>query len=178
MQDNETTNWYTIKVQNNYEAKVADRIRLEMERAQKKVNIVIPKERIITVKDGKKKPKEKMMFPGYIFAETVNLGELMNIVRFTTGATNILSTREEKIPIPLKRSEVKQMLLAEEKLKEPISEDLYIPGQSVKILLGVWEGWNGTVDSIDYEKKEIKISVPFLNKNTIISLGFEDITKA
>lgn len=171
------TNWYTVKVQNGYEEKVADRIRLEMERLKKEIKIVVPRERHVTAKGGKKKVSDKIIYSGYIFAETLNLGDLQNIIRATTGATNILSTKEDRKPIRLKVEEVKKMLLAQEELLKPVSEDLYVIGQSVKILTGIFEGWTGVIDEIDAEHNKIKLLVSMFGKKIPHDTTFDDITK-
>ena len=175
-QERELTNWYTVKVQNNYEVKVSERIQLEMDRAQKEIKIVIPKKREITAKKGKKQIKDKIIYPGYIFVETTNVGALQNIIRATTGATNILSTKEDKKPIRLRAEEVKAMLLSEEELLKPVSDDLYVVGQTIKILIGIFEGWNGIIDELDIPNNKVKVSVSIFQKKTVTELTFDDIT--
>ena len=177
MSDRTLTNWYTVKVQNNYEVKVSERIKLEMDRVNKDIKIVIPKERQVTAKKGKKHVKDKIIYPGYIFVETLNVLDLQQIIRATTGATNILSTKEDKKPIRLKVEEVRKMLLAEEELLNPVSEDLYVKGQSVKILTGIFENWVAVVDEIDAEHNKIKLSVSIFGKKTPHEVTFDDITK-
>ena len=171
------TNWYTVKVQNNYEQKVADRIQLEMDRVNKDIKIVIPKERQVTAKKGKKQIKDKIIYPGYIFVETLNVADLQNIIRATTGATNILSTKEDRKPIRLKVEEVSKMLLAEEELLKPVSEDLYVIGQSVKILVGIFEDWTAVIEDIDVDNNKIKLSVSIFGKKTPHEVTFDQITK-
>lgn len=170
------TDWYTVKVQNNFELKVASRIQLEMDRIQKEIKIVIPKERQITAKKGKKQVKDKIIYPGYIFVETTNLGALQNIIRATTGATNILSTKEDRKPIRLRAEEVRSMLLSEEDLLNPVSDDLYVLGQTVKILIGIFEGWNGIIDEIDLPNNKVKVLVSIFQKKTPVELSLDDIT--
>lgn len=173
----EITNWYTVKVRNNYEQIVADRIKLEMQRIKRDFKIVIPKEKIVFAKKGKKASKEKMLYPGYIFVETLYISELIGIVRETTGATNVLSSKETREPIRLRRSEVKSMLLAEEELQKPISDEFYTKGEYVKILTGPFEGFEAAIEDMDSEKNKVKVLVNIFKKQTPVELTFDDITK-
>lgn len=172
----ELTNWYTVKVQNNYESIVSQRIKLEMDRINKDIKIVVPKERTVSAKKGKKVFKEKMLYPGYIFVETINIPDLQNIIRATTGATNILSTKERE-PIRLRKNEVIKMLLAEEEIINPSNDDFYVIGESVKVLAGAFEGFTGTVKEINSELGKITINIAIFKKQTPVELTFEDITK-
>jgi len=171
------TKWYTVKVHNNHEQKVCDRIVLEMDRLKKDIKVLIPKERIFYAKDGKKKFKEKMIYPGYIFVETDYIGDLTAIVRETTGATNILKKKEDGSPITLRHSEVIKLLKGEEEIKAPVSDELYIVGETIKILSGAFETFNGKVDNIDFENKKIKVHVSIFGRQTPVELDFDQVTK-
>lgn len=171
------TNWYSVKVQNNYEAKVADRILLEFERLGKDIKIIIPKERLVSSKNGKKVFKEKILYPGYIFVETLLVGELMGIVRATTGATSVLKGREDGKATPLRKHEVERMLNEAKVIQEPISEDIYAIGQHVNVLTGPFVDLLATVEEFDSEKQTIKVSVLVFKKKVYMDLTYDDITK-
>jgi transcriptional antiterminator NusG len=177
---NKETNWYTVKVQNNYEAKVKERIELELGRNKYDVKIVIPMDRIFSVKKGKKVFKDKVKFPGYLFVETTNIAELNSIIRQTTGATKVVTTKNtegKEIPARLRHSEVVSMLLADEELQKPVSEDAYIVGQYVKIIDGAFSDFEGSIDIVDIEHQKVKVLVKIFGKMTPVDLNFEQITK-
>jgi len=174
------TNWYTVKVQNNYEAKVKERIELELGRNKYDVKIVIPMDRTFSVKKGKKIFKDKVKFPGYLFVETTNVAELNAVIRQTTGATKVVTTRDtegKEIPARLRHSEVVAMLLADEELQNPVAEDAYIVGQYVKIIDGAFCDFEGTIDSIDLEHQKVKVLVKIFGKMTPVDLTFDQINK-
>ncbi len=175
MTDNKT-NWYTIKVQFNHEQKVADRLALEMKHLEKEINVHIPKERIFTAKNGKKVAKEKAIYPGYIFVETKAAGELSRLIRETAGASHILKGKDGNFAT-LRKDEVIKMMGQKEELESPFSEDLYIVGESVKILSGPFENFNGKIDNIDINHKRVKVLVNIFMKQTPVELEFEQITK-
>jgi transcriptional antiterminator NusG len=174
------TNWYTIKVQNNYENKVKERIEMEMGRNRSEYKIVIPMERTFSVKKGKKVSKDKVKYPGYLFVETQNVGELMNIVRLTTGATNVVTTTNgegKKVPARLSKKEVYDMLIEDAEIKKPVSEDLYIVGQIVKILDGPFQDFSGAIEEVNLEKSTTKVGVKIFGKTTSVECSFEIIQK-
>lgn len=180
LQERTETNWYTVKVQNNYERKVKERIELELGRNKSQFKIVVPMERTFVVKKGKKEPKERVKYGGYIFVETTNLGELMNIVRNTPGATNIVCTVDsdgKKVPTKLSRHEVKTMLEQDEEMKKPISEEIYVVGQVVKIIDGAFQDFDGTITWIDNENSKLKANVKIFGRQTPVELSFEQINK-
>jgi len=176
----EVTNWYTVKVQNNYEKIVADRIQLEMNRINKEIKIVIPKERTVSAKNGKKVFKDKMMYPGYIFVETLSIADLQYIVRGTTGATKVVEVTNSdgvKIPSRLRKDEVYSLLLAEEELVKPETSDLFVIGEHVRILTGAFENFIGEIDFLDIDANKVKVLVKIFGRATPVDLHFEDITK-
>lgn len=168
--------WYTVKVRNNHENKVVKRINLELERDNLVMEIVVPKEKEIYVKKGKKAAKEKLLYPGYIFVRTDNVGALLDIVRMSEGATTILKDTDGK-PMPLRRNEVKAMLLAEEELHKPISDEHFAEGQVVKILTGPFQGFEGAISEMDHDKNKLKVLVNIFKKETPVELTFDDIDK-
>lgn len=179
-QEKVETNWYTVKVQNNYENKVKERIEMEMGRNRSEFKIVIPMERTFSVKKGKKVSKDRVKYAGYLFVETQNVGELMNIVRQTTGATNVVTVTNsegKKVPARLSRKEVYDMLIEDAEIKKPVSEDLYIVGEVVKILDGPFQDFSGALEEVDLEKSKVKVGVKIFGKTTLVECSFEIIQK-
>ena len=171
------TNWYTVKVRNNYEKIVADRINLEMnDRLNKDIKIIIPKERVFSAKNGKKVFKEKILYPGYIFVETTFLGDLMTVIRETTGATNILKSKEGT-PITLRHEEVAKMVDADSEIKAPVSDELYVIGENVKVIDGPFSDFNGKIDSINMDTKKLIVLVSLFKKLNPVELSFDQVTK-
>lgn len=176
--DGRFTDWYTVKVQNNYERKVSERIELEMKRAGKDYNILMPAERTFSVKKGKKVFKDKMKYPGYIFVQTKYVGELMNIVRITEGATNVVyADNTKKIPAVLPVSEVKVMLNAQDELDKPLSDEVFIKGETLKILDGPFAELVGKVDEVFPEKSKVKVLVSIFKKETPVELDYNSVAK-
>ena len=175
---NESTNWYSVKVRNNYENIVADRINMEMERLNMDTKVIIPMERICFAKNGKKVFKEKILYPGYIFVETLQVNKLMSIVRETTGATGILKSKESGQATPLRQSEVDRMIKADVAVQAPVSDELFVMGEKLLIIDGAFKDFKGDVSAIDFTKGKVKVGVSIFGKITHVELGFDEVTKA
>ena len=171
------TNFYTVKVRNNYEKIVADKIDMEMnERLKRDIKIIIPMERVFSAKNGKKVFKEKILYPGYIFVETTNVGDLISVVRETTGATNVLKDKEGHF-ITLRKSEVDKIIHSDEEIKAPVSDELYVKGESVRILTGPFAELDAQIDEINLETKRVRLLVSIFKKLTPVDLDLDEITK-
>ena len=171
-----TKNWYTIKVQNNREKSVSERLKSEMMREfNEEVNFLIPTQGVISVKDGKRVQKEQILYPGYIFVETSTIDKIAHLVKTTNGATNVL--RDNKgTPIILKQSEVERMFGEKEANKVSL-ETAFVVGEKVEIVNGPFAKFKGTVESIDIDKNKVKVEVLIFGRATFVDLTLEDITK-
>jgi transcriptional antiterminator NusG len=171
-----TKNWYTIKVQNNREKSVSERLKSEMMREfNEEVNFFIPTQGVIGVKDGKRVQKEQILYPGYIFVETKTIDKINHLVKTTNGATNIL--RDNKgVPIILKQSEVDRMVGEKEANKSAINTS-FVVGEKVEITNGPFTKFKGTISFIDSEKDKVKVDVLIFGRPTVVDLTLIDIKK-
>lgn len=171
-----TKNWYTIKVQNNREKSVSERLKSEMMREfNQEISFLIPTQGIISVKDGKKVQKEQILYPGYIFVETNNIDKIAHLVKTTNGATNVL--RDNKgTPIILKQSEVDRMIGEKEANKVSL-ETSFVLGEKVEIVSGPFAKFKGNIESMDIDKNKVKVEVLIFGRATFVDLTLADITK-
>ena len=152
------SNWYSVRVRPACEQKVCDRITLEMSRQNKNVDIIIPKERVISSKNGKKVVKEKVMFAGNIFIQSDNIAEIRYLIKDINDAYKI-NGEKDGTPTPLRQNEIDEMLKNRAMLAEPISEDLFNAGETVKIIEGPFSDFFGAINSIDETKVKLTVKV-------------------
>ena len=170
-------NWYTIKVQNNHEKKVCERIKSDMAREyNEEIKAVVPIQNVILIKDGKRVQKEQILYPGYIFVETSSIGSLDILVKGTNGATNILKDKS-KTPIILRNSEVERMF-GEKDSDELVLKNMFYTGEKVMIIDGPFQNFKGIVESIDISKDRVKVEVLIFGRKTMVDLTLADITKS
>jgi transcriptional antiterminator NusG len=174
-----TMAWYAIRTQNNKEKWVSERIQFEFETNNLKDfigEIIIPHEKTVSVRNGKKVFRDKMLYPGYVFVETSALGELKHILKGINGAGGLVRTQSGEI-FPMRDSEVKRLL---DKKEDPISSDKllhnYIIGENVIIKDGPFSTFNGTIEDIHGEK--VKVGVMIFGRKTPVDLTIGQIERS
>jgi len=169
MESVSTMKWYIVRSQSNREKSVSERIIKDAEKGDligKIGQVIVPTEKSLHLKNGKKVQREKVMFPGYIFVETNAVGELKYYLKAVNGATGFLTNRGGDIE-SLTQSEVDRML-GVQKQKEEVAEqfDHFISGESVKVLEGPFTGFTGIVESIKDQKVKVEVMI-FGRKNHV-----------
>jgi transcriptional antiterminator NusG len=169
-------NWYTVKVQNNRERSVSDKLKTEMIRDfNEDVNVLIPTKTISTVKAGKIKHKEQIMYPGYIFVETASVDKVLHFVKVNNGKRGVLKDPQGN-PVIMRKSEIEKMTGVIEEVNRN-SKNLYMIGEEVSVTNGPFSGFKGKIQSFDLEKDKIKLEVFIFGRSTILDLTVADITK-
>lgn len=171
-----TKNWYTIKVQNNREKSVSERLKYEMMREfNEEVNFLIPTQGVMSVKDGKKVVKDQILYPGYLFVETTSIDKIAHLVKTTNGATNVLKDNKGK-PIVMKQSEIDRMIGEKEANKEKLDSS-FVVGEKVQIINGPFAKFNGKIEELQVDKNKVKVEVLIFGRSTLVELTLVDITK-
>jgi transcriptional antiterminator NusG len=166
--------WYTVRVMSGQENKVKQTIESELEIAglgKFVEEIVVPSERIIEMKDGKKKEKNRIFFPGYLLIEM----EMEEAARFaivnTTGVINFVGSQNR--PSPLQKNEVER-ILGRIKASEDGAEIAvpFIEDSSVTIVDGPFKDFTGVVQEVNKEKRKVKVMVSIFGRQTPVELDF------
>ncbi len=174
--------WYVLKSISGQENKVKAYIENEMKRLGFEdyvTQVVIPMEKVIQMRNGKKVPKEKPYYPGYLMVEANLMGEIPHIIKNIPGVISFLSLTKGGDPVPMRKAEVNRMLGRMDELSE-FAVDIEIPyvvGDSVKVIDGPFNGFNGTVEKIHEDKKKIEVSVMIFGRKTPMELSFMQVEK-
>ena len=174
--------WYVLKSISGQENKVKNYIETEIKRLgfeQYVTQVVIPMEKVIQIRNGKKVPKEKPYYPGYLMVEANLVGEIPHIIKNLPGVISFLSLTKGGDPVPMRKSEVDRMLGKADELSE-FAQDMAIPyivGENVKVIDGPFNGFNGTVEKILEDKKKIEVSVLIFGRKTPMELSFMQVEK-
>jgi transcriptional antiterminator NusG len=177
----ETTSmkWYAVRVQNNQEKGVLERIRSEIKYLNLESKLgraIIPTEKVLTIKNGKKYLREKTTYPGYIFIETSIQGELSNILKGIKGASGFVRTRSGDVT-PMKEYEVKKILDEQEVSNNIDLSKIYTVGEEVEIVDGPFSSFSGKITGIDLGKERLKIGVSIFGRITEVDLTFLQVKK-
>lgn len=174
--------WYVLKAISGQENKVKNYIENEMKRLgfeQYVTQVVIPMEKVIQMRNGKKVPKEKPYYPGYLMVEANLIGEVPHIIKNIPGVISFLSLTKGGDPVPMRKAEVNRMLGRMDELSE-FATDIEIPyvvGENVKVIDGPFNGFNGTVEKILEDKKKLEVSVMIFGRKTPMELSYMQVEK-
>ncbi len=165
--------WYVVHTYSGYETKVKKNIEKMVENRGMQdliLEIVVPTEDRIEMKDGKRVVKTKKMFPGYIIVKMIVTNESWYLVRNTQGVTGFVGHGSD--PIPLTDEEVTRMGI------EKIYLDIDIKvGDTVRLVSGPFEGFMGTVKEVNKEKQTLTVIVSFVGRDTPVEVEFGQIDR-
>ena len=176
------TKWYVIRVVSGKERKVKDYIDREVKInnwSKSVVQVLCPIEKIFKVVNGKKVLREKTLFPGYILLEAIDgkLGDdIIHTVKNVTGVIHFLGKDR---PTSLRKAEVNKMFGKMDEVSEQgISyAEPYIIGETLKIIDGPVNDFNGTVEEVNEEKKKLKVVVKIFGRATPVELNYSQVEK-
>jgi transcriptional antiterminator NusG len=174
--------WYVLKAISGQENKVKAYIESEVKRLNIEsyvTQVVIPMEKVIQLRNGKKTPKEKPFYPGYLMVEANLVGEVPHIIKNLPGVISFLSLTKGGDPVPMRKAEVNRMLGKMDELSEFATdvEIPYIVGENVKVIDGPFNGFNGTVEKILEDKKKLEVSVMIFGRKTPMELSYMQVEK-
>ena len=165
-----TKHWYAIHTYSGYEEKVAESIRQRadsLDMGDKIFQVLVPKEKRIEIKNGKRKVVEKRIFQGYVIVHMKLSEDAWYIVRNTPNVTGFVGTGTE--PTPLEQSEINKIMKRMGR-EEPKHKFDYQVGEVVNIIDGPFKGFDGAINEIDAQKGKLKVLVNMFGRETPVEL--------
>lgn len=172
-----TRQWYAIHVYSGYEEKVADNIRQRIQAvdmADKIFDVMVPKEKQIEIKNGKRRIVEKKIFQGYVLVEMKLTDETWYIVRNTPGVTGFVGSGTEPTPVSSAEIAKTKKRMGVEDPKHHID---FAEGEVVSITDGPFRGFDGAISEIDTQKGKIKVMVSMFGRDTPVELDALQVKK-
>lgn len=176
-QSAEGRNWYVIHTYSGYEDAVSRNLKQRIESLgmeDKIFNVMVPKEKKIKIKNGKRKIIEEKIYPGYVLVEMVVTDDSWYVVRNTPNVTGFVGSGTT--PIPVSQEEIKY-LQGRMGVDTPKYEIGVEKGDSVKIIDGPFKDFDGKVSDIDQERGKIKVLVNMFGRDTPVELDSLQIQK-
>jgi transcriptional antiterminator NusG len=173
--------WYVVRAISGKEKKVKEYLENEIARLgleDRLSNVLIPMEKFYQVRNGKKVSKERNYFPGYVLVETILDGEVAHVIKNVPNIIGFLGTKTGD-PMPLRQSEVNRILGKVDELAEK-EEEISIPffvGESIKVIDGPFNGFNGAIEEVHEDKKKLKVMVKIFGRKTPLELSFMQVEK-
>ena len=165
-----TKQWYAIHTYSGYEEKVAESIRQRadsLDMKDKIFQVLVPKEKMIEVKNGKRKVVEKRIFQGYVLVQMKMSEDAWYIVRNTPSVTGFVGSGSE--PTPVENDEIEKIMKRMGRA-EPKHKIDYTLGEVVNIIDGPFKGFDGSVNEIDAAKGKLKVLVNMFGRETPVEL--------
>jgi transcription termination/antitermination protein NusG len=169
--------WYVLHTYSGYEENVAHNLKQRIETldaGDKIFDVLVPIEKKIKIKNGKRKIVEEKIFPGYVLVEMIVTDESWYIVRNTPNVTGFIGVGT--VPTPISEQEVKS-LMKRMGVEEPKYKIDIIIGEVVKINDGPFKGFEGKITNIDEAKGKVKVNVSMFDRETPVELDFLQIKK-
>lgn len=182
MTDNNVKKWYVVRAVSGQENKVKAYIETEANRLGMSdyiSQVLVPTEKVVQVRDGKKVTKDRVYFPGYVMIEANLAGEIPHVIKSITGVIGFLGETKGGEPVPLRMSEVNRMLGKVDELAVK-TDTRTIPfniGETIKVIDGPFNGFNGTVEKINEDKRKLEVMVKIFGRKTPLELSFMQVEK-
>jgi transcriptional antiterminator NusG len=174
--------WYVLRAIGGKEKKVKEYIENEIANGDLKDfvdQVLIPTEKVYQIRNGKKISKERNFFPGYVLIEAALVGEVAHTLRNIPNVIGFLGDTKGGDPVPMRQSEVNRILGKVDELSEH-DEEISVPfvvGETVKVVDGPFNGFNGTIEGINEEKKKLQVMVKIFGRKTPLELSFMQVVK-
>ena len=167
-------NWYVVHTYSGYENKVKANIEKTIENRGLQDEILevrVPMEEVVEVKNGAKKVSQKKLFPGYVMINMVMNDDTWYVVRNTRGVTGFVGPGSK--PVPLTEAEMKPLGIK----KDEVSVD-FAEGDMVVVLSGAWKDTVGAVQKMDRQKGTVTLNLELFGRETPVEISFEEVRKA
>ena len=166
-------NWYVVHTYSGYENKVKANIEKTIENRglqEEILEVRVPMEEVVEVKNGAKKVSQKKLFPGYVMINMVMNDDTWYVVRNTRGVTGFVGPGSK--PVPLTEAEMKPLGIK----KDEVSVD-FAEGDMIVILAGAWKDTVGAVQKMDRQKGTVTINVELFGRETPVEISFEEVRR-
>ncbi len=173
----EEKNWYVIHTYSGYEEAVAKNLkqRVESFKMESKIfDVIVPREKKIRIRDGKRKEVEEKLYPGYVLVQMIVTDESWYVVRNTPNVSGFVGAGVT--PVPLSQEEV-DVLMKRVKQEVPQFKINVEEGDVVKITDGPFKDFDGKVSEVDRERGKVKVLVNMFGRDTSVELDSLQIKK-
>ncbi|MBQ9927536.1 MAG: transcription termination/antitermination factor NusG [Lachnospiraceae bacterium] len=166
-------NWYVVHTYSGYENKVKANIEKTIENRHLEEEILevrVPMQDVVELKNGAKKTVQKKMFPGYVLINMVMNDDTWYVVRNTRGVTGFVGPGSK--PVPLTEAEMKPLGIKVENISVDFAE-----GDTIAVVAGVWKDTVGVVQRMDFGKQTATINVELFGRETPVEISFAEVRK-
>jgi transcriptional antiterminator NusG len=173
--------WYVVHTFSGFEKQVARSLQEHIKNAgmqDKFGEILIPTEEVVEMKSGQKRTSERKFFPGYVLVKMDMEDETWHLVKAVPKVSGFIGGTGTK-PTPISDKEAQVILQqVQEGVEKPRPKFSFSAGESVRVVDGPFQDFNGTVEDVNYEKSRLRVSVSIFGRMTPVELEFSQVEKA
>ena len=166
--------WYVVHTYSGYENKVKANIEKTIENnkhlAEQILEVRVPLQDVVELKNGARKTVQKKMFPGYVLLNMEMNDDTWYVVRNTRGVTGFVGPGSK--PVPLTEAEMKPLGIKIENVSVDFGE-----GDSISVVAGIWKDTIGIVQKLDYSKQTATFNVELFGRETPVEISFAEVRK-
>jgi len=172
--------WYVVQAFSQYESRVKKTLEehIKMHSMEEHFGeILVPTEEVVEMRAGQKRKSERKFFPGYVLVQMDMNEDSWHLVKSIPRVLGFIGGTSDR-PLPISQREADQILnRLEESVDKPKPKTLFEPGEVVRVVDGPFADFNGVVETVDYEKSRLKVSVLIFGRSTPVELEFGQVEK-
>ena len=171
--------WYIVHAYSNFEKKVAEAIREKAEQqglSDLFEEILVPMEKVVEVRRGRKVDTERKFFPGYVLVKMEMTNDAYHLIKNTPKVTGFLGSDQKPMPIP-EREAMQILHQVQEGVDRPKPSVSFEVGEQVRVSDGPFASFSGLVEEVDDERARVKVAVSIFGRATPVELEFGQVDK-